>query len=105
MAFKLFPCISVVSFVFSSFCAGQSYIAATIAGTSRLLDGHPANTVPLRYPNGMAQDAAGNIYFADSSDNRLRKDDPNGIISTVADNGLEGYSGDNGPAIAAELDT
>jgi hypothetical protein len=80
----------------------QSYTTTTIAGTSRLLDGHAANTVPLRYPYGMAQDAAGNVYFADSDDYRIRKVDTNGIISTVAGNGIEGYSGDGGPAIAAE---
>ena len=44
----------------------QSYLTTTVAGSSRLLDGHPATSVPLRRPWGIAQDAAGNIYFADS---------------------------------------
>ena len=82
----------------------QSYTMATFAGSNRLLDGHAANTAPLRYPFGMAQDASGNVYFADYDDNRIRKVDANGIISTLAGDGMEGYTGDNGPAVAAELD-
>ena len=39
------------------------------------------------YPNGVAVDSAGNIYIADSSNNRIRKVDINGVITTVAGNG------------------
>ncbi|HUA83172.1 MAG TPA: Ig-like domain-containing protein [Bryobacteraceae bacterium] len=83
----------------------QSYLTTTVAGTSRLLDGDPATSVPLRRPWGIAQDSAGNFYFADSSDNRVRRVDVKGTISTVAGNGVAGFSGDGGPATAAELDT
>ncbi len=87
----------------SPLALAQSYLTTTFAGSSRLLDGHPANTVPLRYPWGIVQDASGNVYFADTSDNRVRRVDPTGIISTVAGNGQPGYSGDNGPATSAQL--
>ena len=81
----------------------QSYLTTTFAGSNRLLDGHAANTVPLRYPWGIVQDAAGNVYFADTADNRIRHIDPTGIITTIAGTGEPGYSGDNGPAAKAQL--
>jgi sugar lactone lactonase YvrE len=58
--------------------------------------------VPLRDPNSIARDSAGNLYIADVADNRIRKIS-NGIITTYAGTGLPGYSGDRGPATAAQL--
>ncbi|MBM4073838.1 MAG: hypothetical protein FJ271_33710, partial [Planctomycetes bacterium] len=52
---------------------------------------------------GMAIDAQGNIYFADTLNNRIRKIDTNGIITTVAGNGGRGFGGDGGPAPSAQL--
>ncbi len=49
-------------------------------------------------------DSAGNLYIADSDNNRIRKVS-NGVITTVAGNGTPGFSGDNGPATSAELNT
>jgi uncharacterized protein (TIGR03437 family) len=83
----------------------QSYTATTVAGMSRLLDGNAANTVPLRAPWGVAQDAAGNIYIADKFDNRIRKVGTDGRISTIAGTGVAGFSGDGGQATMAKLDT
>ena len=48
-------------------------------------------------------DASGNLYIADSSNNRIREVSPSGIINTIAGNGTYGYSGDAGPAGSAEL--
>jgi len=64
-------------------------------------DNGPATSAQLYYPRGVAVDSAGNLYIADAS-NRIRKVS-NGVITTVAGNGTQGYSGDNGPATRAEL--
>ena len=52
---------------------------------------------------GLALDAASNLYIADASNRRVRKVTPAGMISTVAGTGVEGFSGDGGPAINAQL--
>ncbi|MBM3948154.1 MAG: hypothetical protein FJ312_02725 [SAR202 cluster bacterium] len=52
---------------------------------------------------GMTIDPQGNIYFADTINNRIRKIDTNGIITTVAGNGGRGFGGDGGPATSAQL--
>jgi uncharacterized protein (TIGR03437 family) len=62
----------------------------------------PASGAELSSPSGVAVDGAGNVYFADTGNQRIRKIS-NGTISTVAGNGTAGFSGDNGPATSAEL--
>jgi sugar lactone lactonase YvrE len=57
----------------------------------------------LSGPCGVAVDASGNLYIADTDNNRIRKVTPSGTISTVAGNGTEGYGGDGGPATSAQL--
>ena len=66
-------------------------------------DGSPAVFAQLYSAFGLAKDASGNLYAADYADHRIRKIAPNGTISTVAGNGTQGYSGDGGPATAAQL--
>ena len=70
-------------------------------GTLGFADNVPAAGPVLYEPNGIAVDSAGNLYIADGSD-RIRKV-ANGVIATVVGNGFEGFSGDNGPAISAQL--
>ncbi|MGA3236246.1 MAG: hypothetical protein ABSG03_08085 [Bryobacteraceae bacterium] len=65
-------------------------------------DNGPATSAQLYFPNGVAVDSAGNLYIADTDNNRIRKVS-NGVITTVAGNGFAGYSGDNGPATNARL--
>jgi hypothetical protein len=66
-------------------------------------DGGPATSARLDRPSGVAVDAAGNLYFADTNNHRIRKVTPGGVISTVAGNGAAGFSGDGGPATSAQL--
>ncbi len=65
-------------------------------------DNGPATSAELYLPEGVAVDSAGNLYIADTFNNCIRKVS-NGVITTVAGNGTYGFSGDNGPAISAEL--
>jgi uncharacterized protein (TIGR03437 family) len=95
--------ISIAFVLVTPILAAQIYTASTIAGTNRLLDGGPATSAPLRSPIAVATDAAGNVYIADSEDNRVRKVSPQGTISTICGTGLPGFSGDRGKATAAAL--
>ena len=81
-------------------------IIATIAGNGNpgfSGDGGPATNASIRAPTGVAVDSAGNIYFTDDYNHRIRKVDTSGIITTVAGNGNPGFSGDGGPATNASL--
>ncbi len=80
-------------------------IITTVAGngsTGYSGDGVAATNATIR-PAGVALDASGNLFIADWNNNRVRKVDTNGIITTVAGNGSPGYSGDGGPATSASL--
>ena len=66
-------------------------------------DNGPAIGAQLNEPYGLAVDSAGNLYIADSANNRIRKVDPSGVITTIAGTGQPGFSGDNGPATTAEI--
>jgi hypothetical protein len=68
-------------------------------------DGRPATSAQLRTPWGIAVDSAGNLFIADTNNNRIRKVTTAGIISTVAGNGLPYFSGDGGPATEASLNS
>ncbi len=84
-----------------------AYRIETFAGTG--LDGYngdgiPAAAAQLNQPYGVCSDAAGNIYIADTENDRIRRvDRSTGLISTAAGTGTSGYSGDGGPATLAEL--
>ena len=81
-------------------------IITTIAGNGSAGysgDGGSAANANLNYPHSMAVDASGNVFISDSSNHRIRKVDTNGIITTLAGNGTQGYSGDGGPAMTASL--
>ncbi|CAK8723016.1 hypothetical protein GKODMF_14590 [Candidatus Electrothrix gigas] len=67
-------------------------------------DGGLAIEAELNHPDDVVVDQLGNIFIADTDNNRIRKVDTNGIITTVAGNGTEGSGGDGGPALEAELD-
>ena len=78
----------------------------TVAGSGRWLydgDGGPAIKAALYYPEGVAVDSTGNLYIADTLNNRVRRVDPSGTITTVAGTGVVGGGGDGGPATEAQL--
>jgi sugar lactone lactonase YvrE len=84
----------------------ENGIISTVAGNGMRGysgDDEPAISAMLQDITGVVVDKAGSIYIADSGNHRIRKVDTAGIISTVAGNGIEGFSGDNGPATAAQI--
>ncbi len=78
----------------------------TIAGTGTAGfsgDGGLAINAELHNPTGLAVDVIGNLYVADKGNNRVRMINTGGVITTLAGANTGGYTGDNGPASAAEL--
>ena len=82
--------------------AGNGYGAGTGNG-GYSGDGGSAISAELYWPSGVAVDASGNLFIADLGNSRIRKVSTSGIITTVAGNGTQGYSGDGGSADSAEL--
>jgi sugar lactone lactonase YvrE len=81
----------------------SSGLITTFAG-GPLGDNGPAVSAALSNPEDVAVDAEGDIFIADTDDNRIREiNSSTGLITTVAGNGTAGYGGDNGPATAAKL--
>jgi sugar lactone lactonase YvrE len=102
--------------------AGNLYIADTLnsrirristSGTISTFAGNGVNgydndlvaapDAALQYPQGIAVDADGNVYIADTFNDRIRRVGTDGIIDTVAGNGVNRFAGDRGPAINASL--
>ena len=77
--------------------AGTGAYSAAIPG--------PATSSPILSPQGLAADASGNLYIADSADSAVLKVDTAGNLSLFAGNGMQGTSGDGGPATTAELES
>ena len=92
-----------------AFAVTGSNTITTIAGTGVQGfsgDGGPATSAQLRTPGeGVAVDGAGNVYFSDTSNRRVRKVTPGGTISTFAGTGVGGPIGDNGLATSARIDS
>jgi sugar lactone lactonase YvrE len=68
-------------------------------------DGGAANKAALKMPTGVGEDVAGNVYFSDTGNNRIRMvaSASSGVIQTVAGDGHDGFGGDGGPATRARL--
>jgi sugar lactone lactonase YvrE len=84
-----------------------SGIIATVAGSATPGaggDGGPATAAQLQDPKALYAAPSGELYIADSGNDRIRRVDGTGTITTVAGTGIAGYSGDGGPATAAQFD-
>jgi uncharacterized protein (TIGR03437 family) len=84
-------------------------IITTVAGNGNIGfagDGGAATSAGLGFVYGIAVDSTGNnIYIASQSHNRIRRVSSSGVITTIAGTGVAGFSGDGGPATAAQIDT
>jgi uncharacterized protein (TIGR03437 family) len=81
-------------------------VISTFAGNNKYGfsgDGGAATRASMQTPWSLAFDSAGNLYILEENGHRIRKVTPGGIISTVAGTGLQGFSGDGGPSLAAAL--
>ncbi len=79
----------------------------TVAGTDQWPysgDNTQATSASIWTPQGIVLDAVGNLYLSDTGNNRIRRvDAQSGTITTVAGNGIQGFSGDGGPATTASI--
>lgn len=79
----------------------STYAGSGTAGS--LGDGGPATAAQFHFPYRVIFDESDNLFIADAYNNKIRKVTPSGIISTFAGTGTPAFSGDGGPATAAEL--
>jgi sugar lactone lactonase YvrE len=84
--------------------AGKIALIAGNGSATASGDGGAANAAGLD-PFDIAPDSAGNLFIADRANHRVRKVSPDGAITTVAGTGVAGYSGDNGPATQATINS
>ncbi len=101
---KFYPII-LVHYLLIAFNANAQVIT-TIAGDGTAAfggDSGLATVAKLNLPTDIKIDGSGNVYIADFANNRVRKINTAGVISTVAGTGTAGFSGDNTNATAAEL--
>jgi len=85
---------------------GPDGIITTVAGNGTAGfsgDGGSAPQAALNFPHGIAVTADGSLYIDDTSNSRIRRVGPDGVITTVAGNGTAGFSGDGGPALQASF--
>jgi sugar lactone lactonase YvrE len=95
-------CISLGASIALAICCAMG-LTISLATTARAQT--QATTLPLMLPSSIVFDAQGNLYFVETGNHVVRKMTPGGIITTVAGSGVQGFSGDNGPATTAELDS
>ena len=84
-----------------NFGTAQDYRIETLLGDFDPLEEVSLVEAWVLSPNVLAVDSDGSLYFVDGDTYRVRKVDPSRPVSTIAGNGLVGYSGDDGPATEA----
>jgi uncharacterized protein (TIGR03437 family) len=83
-------------------------VITTVAGTGGagfIGDEGPATSARLLWPSGVAIDGQGTLYISDTGNHRIRAVDSQGVIHSIAGTGTQGYGGDGGPALDAQLDS
>lgn len=106
LAQKLFVCLTAIAATVASEAHAQGIIT-TIAGNGREIRGvsGPASSASIGSINGIAVDAAGNIYASDRTNHQIVRISTAGTLTIIAGNGLRGYSGDGGQAANASLNS
>ena len=91
--------------IISRFAGSGSLDASGVPVAGYSGDEGAATSAELTNPYGITLDSSGNLYICDTGNNRIRKVDSSGIITTVAGNGLTGYYGDGDISIYANLNS
>ena len=87
---------------------GEVGVITTVAGNGTegfSGDDGQATSASIAGPNGVAVDTNNNLYIADLDNNRIRRVSPDGTITTVAGNGIMGFTGDGGQATGTSLNS
>ncbi|MBX2979162.1 MAG: T9SS type A sorting domain-containing protein [Flavobacteriales bacterium] len=96
--------LGVLILLAGSTTTAQTIITIAGSGTAGFLgDNGPATAARVNLPTSVQRDAFGNLYIADRMNHRVRRIDQDGTITTIAGTGTAGFSGDGGPATAAQL--
>ncbi|MCX6612243.1 MAG: hypothetical protein NTW74_15495 [Acidobacteria bacterium] len=89
----------------ASLLAQPAWKMRTIAGGTEAGDAGRASDASIRFLQGVATDSLGNVYISDADDHRVRRVDRSGLITTLAGDGLPGFSGDAGPGSRSRVNT
>lgn len=84
-------------------CSTGNITTAAGGGSNAQDENIEATTAQLKFPNDVHADDEGNLWIAEYGGHRIRKVDPDGLITTAAGNGTAGLSGDGGDALLAQL--
>src|SRR5690242_12494033 len=104
--YSLYPMRFLLPLLWTAIAGAQgTYTAAVLAGSDWVGDNGPATLALLFQAEGLATDLSGNIYIADAQGHRVRQVSRAGVIRTIAGTGRPGFSGDGGPASAAQLNS
>ena len=101
---NLYVAVSTNSTICKVDSSGSITTIAGVGGWGFSGDGDAASQARLSSPNDVAVDASGNLFIADTGNQRIRKVDPSGVITTIAGSGERGFAGDGGPAVEAQFD-
>jgi sugar lactone lactonase YvrE len=96
------PCRLTATFDKARLCAVLCMVIGLGAGVRAQTQ---ATVLPLGIPSAIVFDAQGNLYFAEMGNHVVRRFSVAGVITTVAGTGVQGFAGDDGPAISAVLDS